>query len=214
MTRPGPRGRLIAAGGAVALVVLAAVLLAAARLPGSGDRPPGQDSADAGFARDMAVHHQQAVELSFIVRDRTDDPEVRRLAYDIINTQANQRGMLLALLESWDLPVVSADPPMAWMDHTMDGGMSGRDGGALMPGMATEEKIDALRRAEGTDAEIRYLQLLTEHHRAGVHMAQAAADQAQEEQITGLAEGMVRGQESEITLMAAMLTDRGAAPSG
>ncbi|MHC5908965.1 DUF305 domain-containing protein, partial [Streptomyces sp. S6] len=40
-----------------------------------------QAAVDAGFARDMAVHHQQAVEMSYIVRDRTDDEEVRRLAY-------------------------------------------------------------------------------------------------------------------------------------
>ncbi|NEE26328.1 DUF305 domain-containing protein, partial [Streptomyces sp. SID7982] len=54
---------------------------------------PAADSADAGFARDMAVHHQQAVEMSFLVRDSTGDEEIRTLAYDIANTQANQRGM-------------------------------------------------------------------------------------------------------------------------
>ncbi|GAA4922161.1 DUF305 domain-containing protein [Streptomyces coeruleoprunus] len=77
---------------------------------------PGDDSADAGFARDMAVHHQQAVEMSFIVRDRTQDEEVRRLAYDIANTQANQRGMLLGWLDMWGLPKIAPDrEPMAWM---------------------------------------------------------------------------------------------------
>ncbi len=63
----------------------------------------------------MAVHHQQAVEMSYVVRDRTDDEEVRRLAYDIAQTQANQRGMLLGWLDLWELPKVSADPPMTWM---------------------------------------------------------------------------------------------------
>jgi len=37
-------------------------------------------SAEAGFARDMQVHHDQGVELAMIVRDRTDDPDVRLLA--------------------------------------------------------------------------------------------------------------------------------------
>lgn len=65
----------------------------------------------------MAVHHQQAVEMSFIVRDRTDDEDVRRLAYDIANTQANQRGMLLGWLDLWELPKVAPGGagPMTWM---------------------------------------------------------------------------------------------------
>ena len=42
-----------------------------------GEHEPSDQSPEAGFARDMSVHHAQAVELAFIVRDRTDDPEVR-----------------------------------------------------------------------------------------------------------------------------------------
>jgi uncharacterized protein (DUF305 family) len=56
----------------------------------------------------MAVHHQQAVGLSFIVRDRTDDEDVRRLAYDVINTQANQHGMLVDWLDAWRAQVLAA----------------------------------------------------------------------------------------------------------
>ncbi|MFD6533990.1 DUF305 domain-containing protein [Streptomyces sp. NPDC060184] len=82
--------------------------------PGQG--LPAVDSADAGFAQDMAVHHQQAVEMSFVVRDGTRDEDVRRLAYDIAHTQSNQRGMLLGWLDLWGLPKIA--PPgrtMAWM---------------------------------------------------------------------------------------------------
>ena len=110
---------------AITAVVLALLFAGAAAVAsaGGGDstsestsRTPSAESADAGFARDMSVHHQQAVEMSFIVRDRTQDDEVRRLAYDIANTQANQRGMMLGWLDLWGLPKLSADSePMAWM---------------------------------------------------------------------------------------------------
>ena len=40
----------------------------------------------------MQVHHQQGVELAMIVRDGSDDPDVRLLAYDIATTQAQQSG--------------------------------------------------------------------------------------------------------------------------
>jgi uncharacterized protein (DUF305 family) len=167
---------------------------------------------DAGFARDMAVHHQQAVDMSFLVRDRTEDREVRDLAFDIINTQANQRGMLLGMLYSWELPVSSSDPPMAWMGHTMEEHET-RDG-ALMPGMATDAQIEELRAAEGREAEVLYLELMTDHHEGGVDMAEAAAETAEDQVIVRLADGMVESQRSEIDLMVDMLAERGAGGSG
>ncbi|MFE9821943.1 DUF305 domain-containing protein [Streptomyces sp. NPDC005791] len=168
---------------------------------------PAESSADVGFAQDMSVHHQQAVEMSFIVRDRTDDEDVRRLAYDIINTQANQRGMMLGWLESWDRPKSADRPPMEWMGHPAT-----PSDGSLMPGMATDTQLDELRAAEGRDAEVLFLRLMTVHHRAGADMARAAADAAGTDEIRSLAAGMDRAQESEISLMADMLEARGARP--
>ncbi|WP_369383663.1 DUF305 domain-containing protein [Streptomyces sp. cg36] len=168
---------------------------------------PTAVSADAGFARDMAVHHQQAVEMSFIVRDRTQDEEVRRLAYDIANTQANQRGMLLGWLDLWGLAKTEPDQlPMAWMGMGTEPGGDG----ALMPGMATNTDLDRLRKADGKQAEILYLQLMTEHHRGGIHMAQGCAQRCTTGVERALAQGMVDSQQSEIDLMAGMLKARGA----
>ncbi|MFE2553601.1 DUF305 domain-containing protein [Streptomyces sp. NPDC059355] len=235
-----------AAGTAVLLALLFAVAATVASASGDGDgdgsrttaRAPGLHSPDAGFARDMAVHHQQAVEMSFIVRDRTKDEPVRGLAYDIANTQANQRGMLLGWLDLWGLPKVVADePPMSWMGsadghgghagHDMSGSdMSGHDmaghdvggatakPGALMPGMATKEELAQLGATEGRDAEVLYLQLMTDHHKGGVAMAQGCAAQCETPAERALAQGMVEAQQSELTLMADMLKQRGAAPRG
>ncbi|MEV3853409.1 DUF305 domain-containing protein [Streptomyces sp. NPDC050095] len=170
---------------------------------------PAAESADAGFARDMAVHHQQAVEMSYIVRDRTQDVEVRRLAYDIAQTQANQRGMLLGWLDLWELPKVSAKPPMDWMG--MGDAPAGEDG-ALMPGMATNAQLAELAKLSGRKAEIRYLQLMIAHHKGGVHMAQGCVSRCEVGAERRLARGMVAAQQSEIDLMTGMLKDRGATP--
>ncbi|MFD3816209.1 DUF305 domain-containing protein [Streptomyces rubiginosohelvolus] len=206
--------RLVLAGASVLLVALGLVALmvvrpsAASPSGASSQSAPAEDSVDAGFARDMAIHHQQAVEMSFIVRDRTDDEDVRRLAYDIINTQANQRGMMLGWLEMWGLPKSAAGPPMKWMGHTF----TPTDDGSLMPGMATDAELAALTASKDEKAEVLFLRLMTVHHRAGADMAQAAAGAAKTDAIRNLAEGMVRGQQSEIGLMADMLKDRGAKP--
>ncbi|MFE2285109.1 DUF305 domain-containing protein [Streptomyces sp. NPDC059443] len=243
MTRTGGRGGTTrtywVAGSAVGLALLFAVGATVAAASGSGagasagtsSRAPALYSPDAGFARDMAVHHQQAVEMSFIVRDRTKDEAVRGLAYDIANTQANQRGMLLGWLELWGLPKVVADePPMSWMGSGSgsgsgsDASMPGMEGhdmggavtkpGALMPGMATKEELAQLGSAEGRDAEVLYLRLMTDHHKGGVAMAKGCAAQCRTPAERALAEGMVAAQQSELTLMADMLKLRGADPAG
>ncbi|MET9922784.1 DUF305 domain-containing protein [Streptomyces sp. NPDC006435] len=221
---------------ALALLCAGAATVAAARDDGAqhpahhtaGGAPgtPATDSADAGFARDMAVHHQQAVEMSFVVRDRTGDEEVRRLAYDIANTQANQRGMLLGWLDLWELPKTTAgQEPMGWMAGGHEGhAMNGADGtggtgaghrahdGPLMPGMATRAELARLRTASGRAAEVLYLRLMTDHHKGGVDMARGCARLCTVGAEKRLARGMVAAQQSELDAMADMLKARGAAP--
>ncbi|MDX2595942.1 MULTISPECIES: DUF305 domain-containing protein [Streptomyces] len=199
----------VAGAAAAVLVAAGAITYAVAEEGGSGTRTPGAESADAGFARDMAVHHQQAVEMSYIVRDRTKNVEVRRLAYDIAQTQANQRGMLLGWLDLWELPKVSAEPPMTWMG--MGDMASGKDG-ALMPGMATNTELKKLQSLSGKQAEILYLRLMTAHHKGGIHMAEGCVAKCTVGVEKRLAQGMVDAQQSEIQLMADMLKERGAQP--
>ncbi|MFF4013849.1 DUF305 domain-containing protein [Streptomyces sp. NPDC001843] len=197
----------VAGAAAAVLVAAGAVTYAVAEDGASGTSTPGAESADAGFARDMAVHHQQAVEMSYIVRDRTKNEEVRRLAYDIAQTQANQRGMLLGWLDLWGLPKVSAEPPMTWMGM---GDMPAGKDGALMPGMATNSDLKKLQGLSGKQAEVFYLRLMTDHHKGGIHMAEGCVAKCTVGVEKRLAQGMVDAQQSEIQLMADMLKERGA----
>ncbi|WP_327182676.1 DUF305 domain-containing protein [Streptomyces sp. NBC_01334] len=197
-------------------VAVAGVLVAAGAITysvaedGSADTAaPAADSADAGFARDMAVHHQQAVEMSYIVRDRTTDEDIRRLAYDIAQTQANQRGMLLGWLDLWGLPKVSSKAPMSWMGM---GDMADGEDGALMPGMATNTELKKLGTLNGKAAEVFFLQLMTAHHKGGIHMAEGCVDKCTVGVEKRLAQGMVEAQQSEIDLMTDLLKARGAQP--
>ncbi|MCQ4207095.1 MULTISPECIES: DUF305 domain-containing protein [Streptomyces] len=201
----------LASAAAAVLVAGGAVTYAVADGDGGPNdlKVPAAESADAGFARDMAVHHQQAVEMSYIVRDRTKDEDVRRLAYDIAQTQANQRGMLLGWLDLWELPKVSEKPPMAWMGMA---DMPAGEDGALMPGMATNTQLDQLRSDSGRRAEVRFLRLMIAHHKGGVHMAEGCVKRCEVGAERRLARGMVASQQSEIDLMTGMLKERGATP--
>lgn len=210
----GPRPR----GHRVTIALAALVLLAAAALVGTAAWKSGEPAADgpeAGFARDMSAHHAQAVEMSFIVRDRTSDPAVRLLAYDIINTQSAQIGMMTAWLDQWGLPKTDPAGPMRWMSgHAgMAMPLAAAPGAARMPGMATDARLAELRTASGKDAEVLFLRLMIAHHRGGVDMARAVLDRTGRDQVRRLARTMVAGQLSEIAQMNAMLRERGAAPA-
>ena len=100
---------LILAG--IAVVALFALAFTAGRVS-AGPTYPDAGSADAGFARDMQVHHNQAVEMSMIVRDNTEDETLRSIAYDIALTQQQQAGQMYAWLEEWGLPQSDPQPRM------------------------------------------------------------------------------------------------------
>jgi uncharacterized protein (DUF305 family) len=200
----------------IAVLALFALAFTAGRVS-AGPSFPNTTSADAGFARDMQVHHNQAVEMSMIVRDNVTDETLRAIAYDIALTQQQQAGQMYAWLEEWNLGQSTSQPRMEWMaagsgEHAgMDMG-SGNDGAAsmlgpdgLMPGMATEEQLDELRAARGEDAERLYLTLMISHHTAGVEMAEAGAELAETDQVRSLATKIQSGQQAEITLMQTML---------
>ena len=85
---PGRGGVVVTA--LVTAIVVGAVAYSLGRMSTPGNPPPVSTSAEAGFARDMQVHHIQGVEMAMIIRDGTEDEGVRLLAYDIATTQGHQ----------------------------------------------------------------------------------------------------------------------------
>ncbi len=200
-----PRRRWLAAAAVAAVTLLAVIAVAAfaGYRVGASGQAPADDSADAGFSRDMQTHHNQAVELSLIVRDRTADPAIRSVAYDIATSQAQQSGQMYGWLSVWGLAQTSSTTSMAWMrgDHHATAN-------AQSMGMATPAQIQALRRASGSEAERAFLTLMIAHHRGGVVMAQAALDLAQRPEVHALAGAIHTSQQSEIGQLQTLLTQR------
>ncbi|MGW6692424.1 DUF305 domain-containing protein [Rhodococcus sp. NPDC054953] len=189
------------------------------------DRPadPVAGSVDVGFAQDMMVHHNQAVEMSAIAIANATDPMVRDLAYDILTTQQNQIGQMTGWLSLWDQPLLSTDDYMTWMgdghdgmahDGTAHGGAAttAPAGGTQMPGMATSEDMAALRQARGPEADVLFLQLMLRHHQGGLPMMEYGAQRAEVPTVRGLAQTMVDTQQSESDRMTQLLAEKGAAP--
>lgn len=222
-SRPRRSRQYVAALLAATFIVAGAFAVGRVTAPASGI--PGTASVEAGFARDMQTHHEQAVDLAMTVRDATADPAVRLLAYDIALSQSNQAGQLYGWITEWRLPQASPEPTMTWMtrpalqgaeaDHAgMAGDTTGREtagahvSGARMPGLATPEQVTSLRALTGVAAEREFLILMIAHHRGGVEMADALLARSDYPATAGFARAVVQAQSNEITLMERMLAER------
>ena len=217
-TRSAPRWLLIA----LAVIAAAALAFAIGRFTAFGasaiPATPGTQSADAGFARDMQLHHAQAVDMAMEIYRKTDDPEVRVLAYDMATTQSAQLGEMYSWLVAWNLPQRGGDL-MAWM-RDAEGGHGGH-GASAAPlseqelrdamGMATDEQLAALDAATGTEADCLFLTLMIRHHEGAIEMVDAVLELGSEPRVKAVASAMAEVQQFEIDAMNASLLRLGCA---
>lgn len=161
----------------------------------SWGRTPAEGSPEVIFARDMTAHHDQAVEMAIIMRERTTDAALRPIMLDMILTQQNQIGQMNGWLALWGRPLVNGAP------------MQGH--GAMM-GMATQEQVNALATLPVAEAEVSFLKLMIVHHLGGVAMAQQTLTETTQPDVVRMAESIVVSQQSEVAVMEGMLRERGA----
>ncbi|WP_347125429.1 DUF305 domain-containing protein [Microbacterium sp. SY138] len=194
---------VVAVGSALVLA------FAVGRFSASGGPPTivaEPNRADVGFARDMQVHHAQAVEMAMIsYRDTTDD-ELRVLAYDIATAQAGQRGEMFGWLVSWGRPQ-AGEPLMTWMGdadtgqhHGSSGSETTADREAAM-GMATSEEIAQLQQARGDAQDCLFLDLMIRHHRGAIEMSDAVVELGADPRLLDTAKQISQNQSAEIAAM-------------
>jgi uncharacterized protein (DUF305 family) len=200
-------------GGVVGMVLARSIDEPAAATPAAG-------SVEVGFAQDMSTHHLQAVTMAGIARDRTTDPEIKQLAFDIERTQLEQVGRMKGWLMLWDQPEQAIGAPMRWMTEPTAGhdGLSmapssvNPAGGALMPGMATDKELSKLRSLSGRAFDVYFLQLMLRHHQGGTAMAQYAVAHSSLPALKALVNSILNSQGAEMDQMKLMLSGRGAQP--
>jgi len=121
--------------------------------------------ADALFMQDMIPHHNQAVQMSALVADRTNRPELVDLAGRIDVSQADE----IEFMQQWlsergeDVPDPTAHEAM----HTTH----------KMAGMASPEQMAELATLKSTDFDRLFLQLMIPHHEGAVTMVEELMEQ-------------------------------------
>ena len=186
---------------ALAAIVWGALTLGLLLVP----RSLGDDSPEAGFARDMINHHAQAVQMAETVRNRTESEEIRILATDTVLTQQAEIGQMQGWLAAWGLPVSGTQPAMSWMGHPTEG---------RMPGMAAPGDLAGLQSGSPEEADERFLRLMIPHHQAALTMAEAALERSDRPEVRRLAQKIVISQQAEIRGMQGLLERRGLARAG
>lgn len=192
---------------ALVLVLVAGGAFAAGRFS-AFDATTAPNPADIGFARDMQVHHAQAVEMALIEYRATQDDELRVVAYDIATGQQAQNGEMYGWLVQWNLPQRGSEPLMAWMQGTEHD-----HGGAVTPqatedelreamGMATDEELERLRETAGTtQGDCLFTDLMIRHHTGALEMIAAVRELGSVPRVLHTAEAMADTQQREIDVL-------------
>lgn len=123
--------------------------------------------ADVRFMQEMLGHHQQAVEMTALLRKRTRTREMLLLAERIETSQTDE----MALMRRWLLrqgATVQGTDSMS--RHAMHGDAMQH---ALMPGMLTASQMRALARATGARFDRLFLDGMIQHHRGAITMVAA-----------------------------------------
>ncbi len=129
--------------------------------------------ADVAFMQGMIVHHQQAVDMSKLVGDRTNNEEVVTIAGKILSSQADEIEFMNAWLAERGEKTVMAGGMGEHAGHDM-GDHSGHAmvDHSQMAGMASPEQMAALAAAEGTAFDELFLTLMIAHHEGAIDMVE------------------------------------------
>jgi uncharacterized protein (DUF305 family) len=144
---------------------------------------------DVTFAQMMIPHHQQAVELSALVPERSTNPAVVKLAATISGEQQPEITAMKALLVQWDV-----DPNTA-SDHS----------DMPMDGMVDDATMARLQSLKGAEFDTLWLQSMISHHQGAIAMAGGEVAAGQSPDMITMAKNIVTAQQAEIDQMQQML---------
>ncbi len=136
--------------------------------------------ADVMFMQHMIVHHRQAVEMSALVKDRTNREEVVAVAGRIDASQADEMEFMSKWLSDRGEPVgalmmakMAEAAKMAKMNHSAHADHDMKP----MMGMATPEDMKRLAATKGGEFDRLFLELMIAHHDGAVKMVKELLEQ-------------------------------------
>jgi len=167
--------------------------------------------ADATFMQGMIVHHQQAVEMAKLIKDRSAREEIVDIGGRIEAAQEDEIVFMNEWLETRGEKTVM----VGMMDHS--GHSDGMDHSkhvmvdhSSMAGMATPEQMAELATLEGVEFDRMFLTLMIAHHNGAIEMVDDLLDQpgsAADPVLFRFVGDIEADQSAEITKMNALLAE-------
>jgi uncharacterized protein (DUF305 family) len=154
------------------------------------------NDADVAFATEMIPHHRQAIEMTAMATERSEDPEVKELAAAIQAAQQPEIDTMSSWLTAWGKPVPEGTAGMDAMGH---GGMDD------MPGMMTTEEMNQLHAETGVGFDRMFLTMMIEHHEGAIRMAETEQANGSNPEAVALAKKIAQDQQAEIKTMQQLL---------
>lgn len=164
--------------------------------------------ADVNFMTGMIGHHAQALIMSRLAPKNNASPEIQTLAARIINSQQDE----ILSMQNW-LRLRNQPVPEVHIDglNLMIHGLNGHHHDHTnMPGMLSDEQLQNLSEAEGSEFDRLFLKYMIDHHNGAVIMVDelfGADGAAQDEGAFRLAADINADQVTEIQRMQLMLEE-------
>ncbi len=155
-------------------------------------QPAGFNADDVAFATNMIPHHQQAVELSAMVPDRSTNAGLVALANQISAAQQPEINVMKVFLVQW-----KREPRRPASGHAGHG--------STMQGMVDAATMTKLESLNGAEFDTLWLESMIGHHQGAIEMAKAEIANGDNVDAKTLAKNIVTTQEAEIGQMKQML---------
>ena len=158
-------------------------------------QPAGYNPDDVAFATNMIPHHQQAVELSALVPDRSTNTELIALANQISAAKQPEINVMKVFLVQWTEG--TGNPTSSDSGHAAHG--------STMQGMVDAATMAKLESLNGAEFDKLWLESMISHHQGAIEMAKAELANGDNVDAKSLATNIVTTQEAEIGQMKQML---------
>lgn len=134
------------------------------------------------FIFEMVPHHQEAVDTAKEILAKTENPELKKLAQNIVNTQTEE----ISMMEGWK---------RQWYSDSKYRPSYIR----MMPPLGA---------FSGGDADTAFMQGMIMHHQMAINMAQQVLKLNPRKEVSDFANNIIRVQSAEIAQMQKMLSNR------
>lgn len=153
---------------------------------------PADANYDLRFIDGMRSHHQGAVAMAKLAQQKSQHPEIKQLANNIIKTQTKEIAQLQQWRQAWY--------PQASKESVAYGG----EGKSVIP--MSEQQSQSMKMVKDLGAadsrfDLRFMDAMLAHHEGALTMAQNALTNSKRPEVKQLAQDIITSQQAEIDQM-------------